>query len=286
MRDRNILSPSKIKKLQHTSIDKLLKNYDHFIIDVYGVIYDGREAYPRVTETLKALKNKDFIFLSNAPRPSQIVIDKLDGIGITIEPRNIITSGDFFIQEVATLEEFKGRKFFVIGEDQNEDLLKHLKIKRTSKLSEAEYVIFLMFEDDIESVSKYDEVFQNIVHNNITVLCPNPDKIVMMGDEFRYTGGTFAKKVEDLGGTVRYFGKPYEPIYSHIINKNNFDKSRTLAIGDAFETDIKGAVEVGIDSALVRTGIHSHEKDIEKLIKMYNVAPTYTINSFGIEHGE
>lgn len=273
-------------KPKHSTIEKLLEKYDHFIIDVYGVIYDGRDLYKGIHETMHALKKKDFTFLSNAPRPSSVVIDKISSLGLHIESSNIVTSGDFFIREVTTLSEFKNKKYFVIGEDKNDDLLKTLQIKRTAKLSEADYVIILMFEDDAQSVKKYNEVFQNIVDDGITVLCPNPDKIVMMGDDIRYTGGTFAKTIEELGGKVRYFGKPYEPIYKYIIEKNNYNKSKTLAIGDAFETDVRGANDAGIDSALVRTGIHSSEKDLEKLIKMYNVAPTYTINSFGFENGQ
>lgn len=269
-----------------TDIQTLINKYDHFIIDVYGVIYDGRDAYHGVLESLKKIKNKEFTFLSNAPRPSQIVINKLESIGITLDPESIITSGDFFIREVSTLKEFKDKKFFVIGEDKNDDLLRSLKINRTTNLKDADYVIILMFEDSSEGLVKYDEILQRIEEYNIPILCPNPDKIVMMGDEIRYTGGSFANRFEDLGGKVRYFGKPYEPIYTYIIQKNHYDKTRTLAIGDAFETDIKGASEAGIASALVRTGIHSHEKDIEKLSKMYNVSPTYIINSFGITDGE
>ena len=64
-----------LKELKHLS--EVYKNYDTFVIDLWGVMHDG------VTLNLKAIEAVDFlyknskkiVFLSNAPRPSSKVIN-------------------------------------------------------------------------------------------------------------------------------------------------------------------------------------------------------------------
>lgn len=57
------------------------------------------------------------------------------------------------------------------------------------------------------------------------------------------------------GGKVLNFGKPAGYTYRHIEGLiENFDPSRTLAIGDQFGSDCEGARRAGIDSVLVATG--------------------------------
>ena len=59
-------------------------NYKGFIIDIWGVLCDGLELYEHAKITLEKLKeqNKKVLLLSNAPRRSQTVSDKLTAVGI------------------------------------------------------------------------------------------------------------------------------------------------------------------------------------------------------------
>lgn len=57
-------------------------------------------------------------------------------------------------------------------------------------------------------------------------------------------GGHAAKQFGETGTTLALQG---------------IDKSRVLKVGDAFETDIRGAANYGIDSLLIAGGIHDSE---------------------------
>ena len=62
-----------MKKLNHLA--EIYKNYDTYIIDLWGVIHNGIKLNPRAIEAVKNLieGKKKVVFLSNAPRPSKEV---------------------------------------------------------------------------------------------------------------------------------------------------------------------------------------------------------------------
>ena len=65
-------------------IAPLADRYDGFVLDLWGVVHDGRRPYPGVADALAALKarGKRVAFLSNAPRRSHVVDALLTGMGL------------------------------------------------------------------------------------------------------------------------------------------------------------------------------------------------------------
>ena len=78
-------------------ITPLAERYDGFVVDLWGVVHDGVQAYPGVTEALAQLQaaGKRVVFLSNAPRRSWVVEELLARLGV---PRELyvdaVTSGE------------------------------------------------------------------------------------------------------------------------------------------------------------------------------------------------
>ena len=58
-----------MKKIDH--LKDIIKNYDLFIIDLWGVVHNGVRPFQGAIEVIKELNNnnKKYYFLSNAPRP-------------------------------------------------------------------------------------------------------------------------------------------------------------------------------------------------------------------------
>ena len=77
------MNPSKNFKILST-FDEVVNKYEAFIIDIWGVLWDGIEPYHYSIESLKKLMdlNKYVILLSNAPRRAEVVSSRLDNIGI------------------------------------------------------------------------------------------------------------------------------------------------------------------------------------------------------------
>ncbi len=135
-----------------------------------------------------------------------------------------------------------------------------------------------------------------------TLLIANPDIFAMSGiDGGRYpiiTQGSIGLYYEKkFGGKVIRFGKPYAEIFEFAKETTNSNSDKILMIGDTLWTDILGAHNAGIDSALVMTGVTSrvipsmteenNEEELKKLClighKMTgktNKFPTYLLRHF------
>jgi len=158
---------------------------------------------------------------------------------------------------------------------------------RVALLEDADFILNSGIEFAGQTVEDFEEVLQQALALNLPMVCANPDLVVHIGSALEYCAGAIAKRYEDLGGTVHSMGKPYGDVYARA--SSHFPPgARILAIGDAFETDIKGAQAFGIDSAFVGGGIHRGDLQIqegalpppelvEKLCEHYGIWPTYVI---------
>ena len=80
-----------------THLAALAPRYEALICDVWGVIHNGREAYPGVVECLTKARaaHKIVLLLSNAPRPSEPIKVQLESFGVPGAAYDgVVTSGD------------------------------------------------------------------------------------------------------------------------------------------------------------------------------------------------
>ena len=203
-------------------ITEVIDLYDNFIIDVFGVIHDGIDKFHNSEKTIEYLHshNKNYIFLSNAPRPPDVLYKKIVELHLPIPQDKILTSGMYFIDTFLNDKTYLNAKYFVLGEESNKDLLKSLNIQRVNDVSNADFLLSLMFTEDPNAISIFDEIFAKALTLNIKLVCPNPDKIVHYGDTIRYTAGFFAERYREMGGEIIYFGKPYGQVYDLIFDRN------------------------------------------------------------------
>ena len=83
-----------MKELNHLS--DIYKNYDTFVIDLWGVVHNGMTLNQKAIEAIEQLENnlKKIVFLSNAPRPSSKVINFLLKMNMNKKYlSNVMTSG-------------------------------------------------------------------------------------------------------------------------------------------------------------------------------------------------
>ena len=259
-----------------SGISQIIDDYDFFILDIWGVLHDGRSLYPNAIETLKFLKEKQkkVCLLSNAPRRAFIVKEFLDKMLITNQYYDfIITSGetahnylDFNVKENY---QYFGKKYFYIGPKKDIDLIKTLNYSLVELASDADFVLTTGFENESSTIEEKIEQILSAKQDNLPMICVNPDMIVVRIDGSKMQcAGVIAKEYERIGGKVIYFGKPFAKVYELAIDffEKNFaqeiDRKKIIAIGDGIETDIKGAKNFNIDSILVLGGILSNQLEI------------------------
>jgi ribonucleotide monophosphatase NagD (HAD superfamily) len=97
--------------------------------------------------------------------------------------------------------------------------------------------------------------------------------------------GAIARLYEELGGTVRWFGKPHGDIYRHALALcGNPPAPGVVCIGDSVEHDVVGARGAGLDSVLVETGILTGLSERERfyLMRDLDAPPTFTMRAFDL----
>ena len=264
------------KNLDSEGLSSIANNYDLFYIDLWGVIHNGITLYQDAINTLKELKknNKEFVLLTNAPRPNATVKNFLERMGMEEEFRNhVFTSGEAALNYLK--KSYLSKKFFHIGPPKDFDLFVPFRKNKSNELSNSEYLLCTgLFNDYDKDLNYYKNLLET--HTNKKMVCTNPDLLVDRGNNRELCAGSVAMVFEKMGGEVVYFGKPYPEVYSQSID--NF-KKKTLAIGDNLNTDIKGANLLNYDSLLISNGIHKLEifnKGVLEVSKEYETVVNYT----------
>ena len=282
---------------------EVYNNYDAYIVDIWGVLWDGLETYEHAIDTLEKLrKNKKVIvLLSNAPRRSSLVAERLSSIGINKNHYDtIISSGEvcreYFLGNNSNLSK-TGNFFYFIGQEADKGIALNLKIKEKEDISESNFLLVCGTRDFGHTLKDYIKELDEGLKLNLPLICANPDKVVVRKDgELIVCAGILADYYQVHGGKVFYFGKPYKEVYNKclaFLNKINpaISVKNILVIGDSLETDIVGANKANIKSLLIANGIHSKQlyksshsnlslKNLTSLSKEFSAFPDYVIKSF------
>ena len=267
-----------VKNLDQEGLKSIVNRYDLFFIDLWGVVHNGIELYENsinVLDNLAAAK-KDFILLTNAPRPNETVINFLKKMGLKKYFENVFTSGEAAHKYL--ISHLGKKNFFHIGPPRDFDLFKNIEKNNVLNIEDADYFLCTgLFEDQENDLDYYKKLLSN--HTSKKMICTNPDLIVDRGEEREYCAGSVAKSFEEIKGEVIYFGKPHPPVYNlstNIINK------KVLCIGDNLNTDIKGANIQNFDSLLITSGVHRKEildTELMSVLKKYETRVDYIQNN-------
>lgn len=248
-------------------LSEIPASYSVLLCDVWGVIHDGVAPFPKAVNALVIARGagKKVALVSNAPRPSSVIPAQLARIGVSAEAYDlIVTSGD------ATREILEGwaaagsPRVYHIGPDRDLSLYDGIIVARAPLATATHVVCTGPFDDDTETPEDYAETLAEIARRRLPFLCANPDIVVQRGEKLIYCAGALAQRLEALGGTAIYPGKPHAPIYELVLKRLRDltgtppGKSEILAIGDGLMTDILGAERFGIASLFIAGGIDAH----------------------------
>ena len=244
------------------SIQPLVPMADGWLSDVWGVIHNGRTAFPAATDACRRFRDAggSVVLVTNAPRPEAAVAEMLDRLGV---PRTawdaIVTSGDV-TRELIT--PWIGRSVFHLGPERDLGIFAGLDMTLAAAQDAEAVVCSGLFDDDTETPETYRSMLEDFRARDLPMICANPDIVVERGERLVYCAGGIAQLYEQLGGRVVYAGKPHAPIYARAfdifakVRGQPVPKDRILAIGDGLKTDIKGARDAGLRSVFIASALH------------------------------
>jgi HAD superfamily hydrolase (TIGR01459 family) len=272
----------------------IAETFDLVILDLWGCVHDGIKPFPGALECLLGLKaaGKTVAITSNAPRRASGVMGKLAEMGIERALyHDLFSSGEETWRYLKTrpdgLSQRLGRRAFPIITNRDLDIFEGLDLELVEAVSDASFVIVTGVDDEKVKVADFDHVLKPAAQANLPMVCANPDLLVHRGGIEEICAGALAERYEAMGGRVVYHGKPHRKIYDIIFKAYGIENpKRAIGIGDSFRTDVRGAKEMGGQSALIAAGIHRMELlrggkvdagQIAALGRQLGVAPDYAL---------
>jgi 4-nitrophenyl phosphatase len=259
-----------------------MKSYSGYIFDMDGVIYRGDEIIQEAVEAINILKSKNhkiMFITNNSGKLSTEYASIIKNIGISsIDEKDILTSGDVAaIYLENELRKYPDRKnILCICGDAVKSLMKSIgmNIIDPKDYKNAHYVIVGITTDFNWEIGNYASNAIAIYGAKFIGTNPDPAKPDENGEIFAGTGAiiSFVETASQTKATI--MGKPYPAMYKTALQRMNLEIKDVLMVGDLLHTDIKGASELGMDSAFVLTGLHKRD-DIQK----YNIHPTYVVDN-------
>jgi len=240
----------------------LAERYDAFILDLWGVVHDGRAPYPGAVECLARLREagKPVAFLTNAPRRAWFINEFLDGMGVAGGLyAGTMSSGEAswkFLKEGGL--PWAGRRAFFLGTERDLSVIEDGAARLVDTPEQADFL--LNTGPDPRAVPTRVEPFLPVLRAcfeaGLPMLCVNPDRAVMVGGNRVLCAGAFADPYREWGGTVVEVGKPDAAVYGPALDLlGNPPRDRVLCVGDTPHTDLAGAKAAGMDSLWALTGL-------------------------------
>lgn len=230
------------------------------ICDVWGVVHNGRHAFPGALAALARWRRegRTVVLVTNAPRPSGPIRSQLDAFGVHAAHYDaVVSSGD---TGVAMVAQSGVRAVGFIGTAFDRDTLAAAGMPIVDR-GDPPLVVCAGLDGQRDTVADYHAQLDRMRARGTRMLCLNPDRVAFHGDTLELCAGALAERYEAIGGTVDYSGKPHRPIYERALTLaesaagRGFDRSEVVAIGDAVPTDLLGAVGMGFRFVLVTSGI-------------------------------
>ena len=263
------------KNLDKEGFSSIVDDYQLFYVDLWGVVHNGVSLHEEAIKTLNEItrKKKDYILLTNAPRPNHSVKSFLEKLGMEKEIRDhVFTSGEAALNYLR--KHFLDKTFFHVGPPRDFDLFTDFTKNKSENIENSDYILCTgLFDNHDKDLKYYKSLFENNLKKKM--ICTNPDLIVDRGSTRELCAGSVAMVFEKMGGEVVYFGKPYPEVYNQSFDNKN---KKILSIGDNLNTDIKGANLLNFDSLLISNGIHKNEIEkngIQKTSKSYEAICNY-----------
>lgn len=249
-------------------IAPIADRYDGYVLDLWGVVHDGRRPYPGVPEALAELKRrgKRVVFLTNAPRRAWFIAGMLDRMGLDRALYDgIMSSGEIAWRMLRDKNHpwfaRLGPKAFHIGPERDLSVAEEGVAALVADAAEADFLLNTGPDPDRGShdATRYLPALEAAAKHRLPMLCVNPDRHVMVGGDRLICAGALADLYKPMHDDIFEVGKPDPAVYDPVLEILGIaDRRRVVAIGDTPHTDLAGAQAAGLDALWALTGLAEH----------------------------
>ncbi|NDY92930.1 TIGR01459 family HAD-type hydrolase [Ideonella livida] len=246
--------------------------YEGFIVDQFGVLHDGRHAYPGAAQALATLRaqGKRVLVLSNSGKRAADNQRRLAAFGFGADQIDgVLSSGELAHQQLAAAAvwPFAGaRRLWVAEPEADAPLLAGLPHTLVAQPEDADLLLLASLREDLD-LPALQARLTPAAQRGVPLVCANPDLQRLTARGLQPSCGAvaqaYAAALQATGGSadeaerrVLWLGKPHAPIYAACIAQlHAWGATRLLAVGDSLAHDVAGAAAAGLDSCLIAAGL-------------------------------
>ncbi len=254
-------------------VARLVDAYDSVLFDLDGVVYLGSKAIDYAVESINRVKSEGFkigFVTNNSSRRPEVIAEQLNGFGIETVASEIVGSaraGALMLAERVA----PGSKVLVVGGEGLRSEVLALGFEVVESADDYPAAVIQGFSPDVGWRQLAEAAYA--IQRGAIWLATNQDWTIPRERGIAPGNGTLVSAVHTAVGMLPDFaGKPFAPIYQSAIDQLGI--SRPLFVGDRLDTDIKGAVGFGMDSACVMTGVATKKELISARV---DERPTFVI---------
>jgi len=149
------------KNLDIEGFKSIVNNYDLFFIDLWGVVHNGISLHKKAIEVLIEIEKnkKDYVLLTNAPRPNNTVKKFLEKMGMSKNIQNkVYTSGQAALNHLK--KKHYNEIFYHIGPPRDFDLFLEFKKNKSDNIKECSYFLCTgLFDKYDKDLNYYKNLF-------------------------------------------------------------------------------------------------------------------------------
>lgn len=239
------------------------------ISDMDGVLYRGELVLPGVAELFAWLRERGIpvvLATNNSSRTRAEYVSKLAQMGIAGIPEAAILTSAIATADYLRERYPAGTRVYVLGMLGIREALTEAGFDLADDTSgePVDVVVsgidFQLTYDKLKRAALHIAAGADFIGTNGDVTFPSHDGIVPGA------GSLLAALQAATGRAPTIIGKPYAPMFQAALHHLGLPAENVLMIGDRLDTDILGAQQLGIQTALVFTGIAQPDDQITQNI--------------------
>ena len=249
----------------------ILKRYDGFILDAFGVLNVGEgvlaQALERVGQ-MRALGKKVVVLTNGASSTRAQALAKYHSWGFDFTDGEVIASRDLAAAALAG----RGGTWAAIAPDGADfgDLPGDVRALDEHLLARADGFLFLGSQgwDD----NRQAALVAALKARPRPVICANPDMVAPREEGFTWEPGHYAHA---LPVPVEFHGKPYAESFAAALTALDLPAARVAMVGDTLHTDILGGRAAGCATVLVTGHGFFKGANPDAFIEATGIVPDY-----------
>jgi 4-nitrophenyl phosphatase len=248
----------------------VLIDFDAFeavLLDLDGTVYHEEHALPGAVELVARLRaqGRKFACLTNSTSSPQRIADRLNRMGIEIDPGHVYTAAaataDYVMQ---TFGAARPPRVFNLSTEGIEEMLQG-KVQWVQNDAETCDVVICGVPLNVYATELRQRTAMLLLRNGAALVGICADRVYPSPRGLEFGVGAMAAMLAYASGVTPVFcGKPEKLFFNELCHRLSVRPDRCVLIGDNLESDIAGAKGVGMKTILTLTGVATRD-DAQRL---------------------